>query len=65
MARFNSDNTKIDKALEKIERIKDPIVQYIKDYKLSREFIEVIKKGIIELKKQADTFRKTSKTKIR
>tara|TARA_B110000046_G_scaffold6059_2_gene6379 strand:- start:717 stop:3095 length:2379 start_codon:yes stop_codon:yes gene_type:complete len=61
---FNSDNTKIDKALEKIERIKDPIVQYIKDYKLSREFIEVIKKGIIELKKQADTFRKNQKLKL-
>lgn len=61
---FNSDNTKIDKALEKIEKIKDPIVQYIKDYKLSREFIEVIKKGIIELKKQADTFRKNQKLKL-
>lgn len=61
---FNSDNTKIDKALEKIEKIKDPIVQYIKDYKLSREFIEVIKKGIIELKKHADTFRKNQKLKL-
>ena len=61
---FNSDNTKIDKAFEKIEKIKDPIVQYIKDYKLSREFIEVIKKGIIELKKQADTFRKNQKLKL-
>jgi len=61
---FNSDNIKIDKALEKIEKIKDPIVQYIKDYKLSREFIEVIKKGIIELKKQADTFRKNQKLKL-
>ena len=61
---FNSDNTKIDKALEKIERIKDPIVQYIKDYKLSREFIEAIKKGIIELKKQVDTYRKQQKLKL-
>lgn len=61
---FNSDNTKIDKALEKIEKIKDPIVQYIKDYKLSREFIEVIKKGIIELKKRVDTYRKEQKLKL-